>query len=257
LVGRRSRGRLVILVAGAFLVLIGVALVIGGGVVLYLNQGTDREGYAMSAVYQVRSSASAFALWVSPMEITSPYLTWLNHEDIAQTKWVVKAVDPSKEIFVGWAKASDGEDYLWGNSIAYETPSTSWYWNTGPYYAGIEIQSTAVYGNRTWSRSPAEETFWIESAHSNGTLTINWDPIWNSSAGQDMLIVANLDGSSGVKADIQLGFKVPLLVILPYPLILVGSVLCLAGALLVRRTSRRLVSAQPSDMASKNTPATR
>ena len=80
----------------------------GGTAILVLNRGTDKYGYSLSDVYKVETSTYAFALWVNPLRIPS-YLSWMNSKNIAQTKWVVKAVNSSKEIFIGWAKAADGE----------------------------------------------------------------------------------------------------------------------------------------------------
>jgi hypothetical protein len=45
----------------------------------------------------------------------------------------------------------------------------------------------------------------------------------------------DLDGSKGVEADIQLGFKVPILGWLAYLLIPLGVLMCICGIFLVKR----------------------
>jgi hypothetical protein len=207
---------------------------VGGTTILVFNRGTDKDGYSLSDVYRVETSAYAFALWVNPLRISS-YLSWMNPEDIAQTKWVVKAVNSSKEIFIGWANATDGENYL--NGFQYETPP-SWDWSTSPYHASMDIPTTMIYNGGAPSRSPTQEAFWIGSAHSSDSSTLNWDPNWPSKAGRNILILMNADGSSNIAADLQLGFKVPIFGWLPYLLIPLGIVICLGGIFLIRRRKR-------------------
>jgi len=51
-----------------------------------------------------------------------------------------------------------------------------------------------------------------------------------------MIVLMNADGSKEVNADLQLGFKVPILTWLPYILIPLGIVLSISGfALLSKR----------------------
>jgi hypothetical protein len=229
-----QKGKIILLIGVVLLLILGVSSIVSGTVVLVLNRGTDKDGYSLSDVYRVETSTHAFALWVEPLRISS-YLRWINPEDIAQTKWVVKAVDLSKEIFIGWAKAADGENYL--NGFRYETPP-SWHWNTSPYYASIDIPPTVIYNEGAPSKSPTLETFWLESAHSSNSSTINWDPNWSSQAGRNILIIMNADGSNNVEADLQLGFNVPIFGWLPYLLIPLGIVMCLGGIFLIRRRKR-------------------
>ena len=72
------------LVVGILLIVLGSVAIVGGAVVFYFNLGTDTEGYAISPVYKVRSSANAFVLWVMPMKESS--FSWLGEDNIAQTK---------------------------------------------------------------------------------------------------------------------------------------------------------------------------
>lgn len=229
-----KKGKIILLVGIVILLILGISSIVSGTVIVVLNRGTDKDGYSLSDVYKVETSTHAFALWVNPLRIPF-YLSWMNPEDIAQTKWVVKAVNSSKEIFVGWAKAADGDNYL--NGFQYET-LPSWHWSTWPYHASMDIPSTAIYNEGAPSKSPTQEAFWIESAHSSNSSTLNWDPNWPSQAGRKILVVMNADGSNNVEADLQLGFKVPIFSWLPYLLIPLGIVMCLGGIFLIRRRKR-------------------
>jgi len=232
---RGTKKKIAFLLVGILLLLVGIIALTGGAAILYFNTKTDSEGYAISDVYQVRSSANAFAVWVAPKQISSTE-SWLGIDNIAQTKWIVKANDPSQEVFAGWTKATSGEPYLRG--IKFESPDQFWHWITGPYRAEIVIPSTAIQNQGTPSRPPVDESFWIKSTTSSATTTLYWDTVWDSDTGMDILILMNADGSSGVNADLQLGFKVPILGWLPYLLVPAGILFCLGGFLVIRRRKK-------------------
>lgn len=229
--------RIIITVLGVLLLVLGVSSIICGGAILFFNQGTDEGGFALSNTYEVRSSTNAFVLWVAPLQLPS-YLRWMNHEDIVETKWIVEASNPDEELFAGWTREDDGQYYLWG--FTYETP-LSWNWRIAPYSAEIEIPQTAIYGEGVPERPPSEETFWLYSAHSEDTLTLIWDPVWDrEQMGRNILIVMNLDGLSNVEADIQLGFRVPIFSWLHFLLLSLGVVLSISGILLIRRRKQNV-----------------
>ncbi len=146
------------------------------------------------------------------------------------------AVDSGKQVFAGWTEASDGAAYV--DQFRYETPDQGWHWWVDPYYAEIGVPSTKIVHQGAPARAPADESFWIESVVTADTATIYWDPTWEQSAGMKMIVLMNADGSSGVNADLQLGFKVPILTWLPYLLIPLGILLCVVGYLLFRRRKR-------------------
>jgi hypothetical protein len=226
----RRRNRIIFLVVCILLLMLGVSALLGGVVILAFNQGTDEDGFALSNVYEVRSSACAFALWVAPAEIPS-YLSWMGTENIVETKWVVKSADSSKELFVGWTKAADGESYV--QNFSFETPPT-WNWFLWPYSPEINVPSSAVHNTGAPSRPPAEESFWLASDTSSVSVELPWSPVWDVEDGRNILIIMNVDGSSDVEADVQLGFKVPMFGWLPYLLIPVGAVLVIVVVFLFR-----------------------
>jgi len=148
-------------------------------------------------------------------------------------EYIVRSTDPSKELFVGYARASDAGPYL-GQGIMYETP-IDWHWEAEQYYASIEIPSTNITNIAAPPRPPQEETFWLTSAHSNCTAKIYYLPL------DDMytLFIMNQDGSKNVQAELQIGFKVQIFTWLPYLLIPLGLILLLGGAYLILRNRKR------------------
>jgi hypothetical protein len=227
----RRRNRIILLVVCILLLILGLSAILGGVVIFAFNQGTDRDGFALSNVYEVRSSACAFALWVAPAKIPS-YLSWMGTENLVETKWVVESVGSSKELFVGWTKAADGESYV--SSFMFETPP-NWNWFLWPYSPEINVPSSAVHNMGAPSRSPAEEPFWLSSDTSSASVELPWSPVWDIEDDRNILIIMNADGSSDVEADVQLGFKVPMFGWLPYLLIPVGAVLVFVVVFLFRR----------------------
>jgi hypothetical protein len=231
-VGRRKK--VAFIVAAVLLCAFGLIALVGGAYITYLNVGTDAEGYAISQNYPVQTSSSAFALWVAPMRITGAF-SWLGNSNIAATKWIVTTPNIGQEVFVGWAKASDVETYLSG--FSYESPQ-SWQWHTEPYAPEINIPSTTTYNQGIPAVLPAQESFWTKTATTTNSTTIYWNPTWNASNGMKVVVIMNADGSSGVHANIQFGFKVPILSWLPYLLIPLGIVLLALGLLMIKKRKK-------------------
>jgi hypothetical protein len=223
--------KILILIGCIVLLLFGALLIFGGATLLAYNMGTDADGYSQSSIYEVRSDSYAFALWVGSSRFPS-YLTWMSPKDIGQTIWTVEPVNSSEELFVGWAEAADGENYVEG--MMFSTPPV-WHWYVNAYYAEIEIPTSLTHNQGAPTRHPAEETFWIETAQSNETSKITWDAFWEPLEDRKILIIMNADGSRNVEADIQLGFKVPIFGWLAFVLIPVGVILCLIGVLVIRQ----------------------
>jgi len=223
--------RIVILIGCIVLLLFGALLIFGGAALLAYNMGTDADGYSQSSIYEVRSDSYAFALWVAPSRFPS-YLTWMSAKDIGQAMWTVEPVDSSEELFVGWAEAADGENYVEG--MMFSTPPV-WHWYVEAYYAEIEIPTSLTHNQGEPTRPPTEETFWVETAQSNGTSKITWDAFWEPVENRKILIIMNADGTRNVDADIQLGFKAPILGWLPFVLIPVGAIFCLIAVLVIKR----------------------
>jgi hypothetical protein len=246
--------RIAFIAIGVLLTILGLSAIIGGGVLLFLNAGTDPEGYALSESYVIDSSSSAFALWVAPMKYTGTF-SWLGYSNIVAMKWVITSTTPGNEIFAGWAKSSDVGSYV--TSYSYETPYPEWNRHTAPYNPEINITTTKIYNIGSPSRPPAEEDFWMKTATTSSSSAIYWDPYWDLAEGMNIFAVMNTDGSSQVNAEIQLGYKIPILGWLPYLIIPLGIVFLLAGLLVFKRrnqSSPQLQTAQDDSFGSAQLP---
>jgi uncharacterized membrane protein len=215
-----------ILVLGIVIFLFGL-VVIASGISIYIyNQGNDSDGYVYSNVYHVNTSVYAFALYMNQYTIS----TWgfLGAANVAQLKFIVKATDPSRELFTGYATTKEGEPYL--QSFECEIP-TNWHWWAEPYYAEIFINTTTIAGTGAPASLPVAQTFWLAQAHSNSIAEMTYLPLKE----QHIWFIMNQDGSKNVSADIQIAFKSPILTVLPFILIPLGIVFSAVGIYFFRR----------------------
>jgi hypothetical protein len=231
--GKRKK---LLLAAAILLFVFGATAVVAGSSIQVLNMGTDPEGYALSNTYSVRTSTNAFVLVVSPLRVSSTW-NWLYTSGFAQAKWVVAAIDPAKEVFVGWTRAADGEPY--SRHFNFEV-GQDWHYSMRSYNVQIDVPSTSIFSSQgAPTRPPAGESLWLKSSTSKGSATLYYDPVWDTNAGFNMLVVMNADGSSGVNTDIQLGYSMTLLGWLPYVLIPIGALLVILGLMLFKRRNRK------------------
>jgi len=225
----RKRKKNIVLVVILFL--LGFLVLAGGISVFVYNLDTDSEGYVYSNIYQVNTSTYAFTLYMNKFNL-SPW-GFLGPENAAQIKFIVKLTDPSKELFTGYATTSSSEPYL--KSFLNEFP-TYWYWLAEPYYSEIYINTTAVDGVGAPAQLPQTQSFWLTSAHSNNTAVMTYLPLHQ----QHIWFIMNLDGSKNISADIQIAFRSPALMSLPYILIPLGSLMIIGGVFLFRRKKKGL-----------------
>ncbi len=174
---------------------------------------------------------------MSPMRVESFFgrlaQSLFGEENTVQAEGVISPVNSSKTVFAGWAPHTAGENYV--NTMETELP-TYWHWS-GPYSPALTIETTAISGQELSgpSASPAAQTFWLASAHSTSKFNLAFNPVWDTSQGNNYLIITNLDGSKGVAVNITLGYKIPIFNWLGYVLVPVGIIIFACGILLVRK----------------------
>jgi hypothetical protein len=220
---KTSKKRLIL--AGTLLV-IGFFILSAGASILYYNQDTDNEGYVYSNIYHVNTTAYAFTLYMNEYKMST--WGWLGPDNIAQIKYIVTNQNPAKELFTGYATTAHSEPYR--KSFQCEIP-TYWHWIVEPYYAEIYINTTVINGTGKPATLPQTQTFWLASAQSSDTAVMTYLPQHE----QHIWFIMNSDGSQNITADIQIGFKSPILTILPLIFLPVGIIILIAGVLLLRK----------------------
>jgi hypothetical protein len=215
------------------LILAGVLLVIGflilasGASLVYYNQlDTDNEGFVYSNIYHVNTTTYGFIAYMNPYLAST--FGFLGMNNIAQIKYIARNLNPSKELFMGYATTRESEPY--SRSFLHQFP-TFWHWTARPYYTDINITMLATNGTGAPAALPQAQTFWLAEAHSTDTAVMTYVPQQE----QHVWFIMNADGSNNITADIQIGFKSPILSVLPLILIPVGLLLLLIGVLLLRK----------------------
>ncbi len=221
--------KILIIISSILITVLGIAALVSGAVIMYLNTQNDFEGYAVSESYTVDTSANAFVLWVG-----SPVSE-------ARLKWIITSTDSNREIFAGWGAASTVNTYT--RDYQYATPQSGWGYHARAYYAAINISSTHIINQNSPALPPPQESIYLNTVTTSDSTTLYCTPN-NEGDKMGMLVIMNADGSSGVKAEIQLGSRVPMYGWLPYILIPVGIGFLVTGLLIfIRRTKQRPLTA--------------
>lgn len=210
-------GRITMIVVGALLALLGVAILIGGVAVAVIDNTRDRDGYLMSAPGQLTSSG--YAVTVSALQVSS-YGGWAIDTQSTAGTARISAFGTDGPVFIGIGPSDKVAAYLAGvKHDVLEDISTS------PFRATY----VPVAGGAPPSR-PADQTFW--AARSTGTdeqqvLT------WATQPGDWSVVMMNADGSAQVDAAISVGATVPIMHTIAVGLLIGGVALFLIGLGLV------------------------
>ena len=240
-------GKVVALVIGCLIALIGAALLIGTGALTWAHATQrDDDGYFTS--HRVRIETVTAAVRSQTIDLGSDkrpdQWPWADR-DLATVRLQATARE-GEQIFIGIAHTSDLDTYLTG--IAHdEVTEISW-------SDGDEVKYRRADGAAT-APPPTAQTFWAASAEGEGRQTLTWDV----EGGNWSILVMNPDGSANVAADVSVGVKVHALVGLMIGLG-VGSVVLLgaAAALIVFATRRPAAAAvviapvEPLSVASRS-----
>jgi hypothetical protein len=213
-----SAGKVVLLVFGIIIVLIGLGLTTGGGGALWANAAlTDDEGYFTTKTLQIDRSSHAVASEPTDVDVGS-WWVW-DWGDLATFKVEASNDDPSKNVFVGVADEGDLRDYL--RDVDYDEVTD------------LEIRPDRLeYRNRPGSSEPAAPTtreFWLESVHGSGTQILEWE----LQSGSWSLVLMNEDGSADLDLSVVLGVKIPWLVGAAVGVLVGGIVALLLGVLMI------------------------
>src|SRR4051794_40574026 len=170
---RRRAARVVARVVGTLLLVLGVALVAGGGLLLWAH-GVDRsDGFVTSP--EDRFTTSTHALVSERIDLTTG-TDWLPVE-AALGDARVQVTPRGDDVFVGIARVDDAAAYLGGVSrteveaLGFDSP------------LGNDDQRP---GGEP-SGPPAEQDFWIAQATGTGELQVTWP----ATEGDWMFVIMN------------------------------------------------------------------
>ena len=231
---RKTDGlRIVLLVLGGIGLLVALGLFVGGGALFWVNTSlTDSQGFIATESEQLTVDSYAIVFQhidIDVGEVVGRWGVWRpSPGDFVTIKIAVSSNEPSKNIFVGIAEASDAAQYL--NNVTYDEITR---FSVSPSRAAeIEYQTHPGGGIPS---DPTTQTFWRVSKHGPGTQTLEWSP----EAGSYWIALMNEDGSAGVDLTTNLGARIPLLSIVGSILLAAGVIALIIGGVMVYFGVRR------------------
>jgi hypothetical protein len=209
--------RIVLLVIGSLVSLIGGALLVGG-TVLGWALATQRDDAGFFTTTEERFATDSYALTSDDLDLGDPGPDdWWADRELATVRLDVDAAGPG-DVFVGIAPDEDVERFL-ADVPHDEVTSVSY----RPFEA--EYRREHVGGGQEPS-PPGDEAFWVASTTGTGRQSLEWDV----EPGTWAIVVMNADAGRGVVADIEFGVRVEYLVPVAIGLVVAGIVLLGLGA---------------------------
>jgi hypothetical protein len=218
-------GRIVMIVVGAILALIGIGLLAGGGAGLFAY-GTQRtDGYFQTGA--VRLATATYAVTSDRVDLQS---------EPGDDDWLIDrgalgsirlTVDPGRSgtpVFAGIAPSADVAAYL--NGVSHDV------------IRDFELSPDRVEFRRVTGEStpapPGQQSFWVAqvTAEQQSQLT------WEVESGDWTVVLMNADASRGVDVDARIGIKVDWLLPALIGLLALGLVLLAGGTVLIIVASR-------------------
>jgi len=212
-----SAGRVILIVLGSIGVLFGLALLAGGGFLLWADRTQREDGYLTTPTE--RFATPTYGLTRTRLEVDTDGAGWvLNDSWFGKIR--IRGESPgAKTLFMGIGPEADVAKYL--GTVAHANVEDI---DFDPFRVTyLPVTGGAPQG------PPTEQGFWAASASGVGTQTLTWkvrDGDWS-------VVVMNADGSPGVDANVSAGAEAPFLSPLGWSLLGGGFVLLLVSVGLI------------------------
>lgn len=218
--------KIVAIVIGGLLALIGLGLALGGGAILAIF-GSD--GTFESGSQSLSTPTTALVSSVANIDGTGEVADVVGNPEVRLS---VTARRPGERLFLGVGRASDVERYLARAPI--EEVSDI---EVDPF----ELSDRRVRPGSELPAPPASQRFWVTQASGRGAATLRW----KVEDGDYRLVLMNASGRRDVQADGTVAVEIPHLPTVGWVLLGVGVLLLvggvaaiiLAGVSLARRPS--------------------
>jgi hypothetical protein len=187
---RHSGGQIAAIVTGSIAGILAVLALVAGGLLLWGDSKTDRDGYLSTGSDPYSTSTHAIATEDLELDEDVPGVV----EDLYGKIRLRVAPHGDKPVFVGIARTDDVSRYLARSAHATLTDV-----NYDPFKPTYRTA-----GGTRRPAAPADQTFWVASTHGPGTQTLTWDV----KQGNWSVVVMNADASAGVNAGVSAGARV-------------------------------------------------
>jgi hypothetical protein len=224
-----SAGKILLLIFGVIILLISMALIAGGGTLLWVNSKyVSSAGYLASDTLHIERDS--YAVVAGPIELDETALRILGTIGVITTfEFEGKNNNPSKQIFMGVADEVELEDYL--DNVDYdEIDNIGFGWDLD--FDRITYINHPGYDEPSL---PASESIWSVSVVGSASETL----VWETRAGSYSVVAMNDDGSKDVDVDIVFKAKIPSLAGFGVGLLVSGIVLLAVAILMIVLAVRR------------------
>ncbi len=218
-------GKIVALIAGILILLIGLALLVPGAV-LWGIYGTQRDddGFFTTSGRTLSSNGSALVTPDIDLDLGPVGGNWMPIGDSAAIR--LEATSSGDEpLFIGIGSSAEVARYLDG--VDYDEVTDFGWGMHSVRYRHIDGATPAT--------PPGEQDFWAGSEEGSGTVTLDWDV----EDGNWTAVVMNVDGSAPVRAEVSVGGRFDILLPIAIGLTVAGVVLLGLGILLIVLGARR------------------
>ena len=235
-----STKRILLVVFGSLIALIGLGLTIAGtvGVIAYAT-GRDSDGFFTTSTERFATPRYALVSEEADLGVDEDPAGPGSLGDLARIRVRAEALT-GQPIFVGIGPRDDVERYLAG--VAYDEVSDV-------DFDPIHATYTPHPGNAR-PAPPDQQTFWAARAAGPGQRSLEWD----LEGGQWNLVVMNAEPSVPVVADLQLGVKIKVLLPVAIGLLAGGVVILAIGIVMIVFGARRRRGGEPPAPAQGEAP---
>jgi len=225
-----SAGKVIVLVVGSLVLLVGVALLIGGGAIVGVDRGfTDASGFLTAPSAELARDTYAIT---GRILVEDDWIWW--YQTPARARVTMTGAGST---FLGIGTRADVEAYLADIS-----------------YAEIEDLDFDDYRHdRVWATTyrdvvgtsdptaPGDQTFWVASASGEGTQTLDW----TIEAGDWVFVAMNAEATRGIELEGTVGVEAPWLLGLGIAVLAVGLFLVAVGLVLILVIARHSRTGAP------------
>jgi hypothetical protein len=218
-----SAGRIVLIVLGSIGVLFGLAVMAGGGFLLWADRTQREDGYLTTPTE--RFATPTYALTRTRLTVDTQGPGWILNDNWFGKVRIRGESPGSKTLFMGIGPQAEVARYL--ATVAHADVQDI---DFDPFRATY----LSVTGGAPRA-PPTEQHFWEASASGVGTQTLTWkvrDGDWS-------VVLMNADGSRGVAADIDLGAKLSFLLWVAIGLLIGGALVTGGSTALIVLAARR------------------
>ena len=218
-----SAGRVVLIVLGAIGVLFGLAVLAGGGFLLWVDRTQREDGYLTTP--SERFSTPTYALTRTRLDVGTNGADWvLNDNWFGKVR--IRGESPgANTLFIGIGPEAAVAKYL--ASVSHASVQDV-------EFDPFRVTYHQVAGGAPQG-PPTNQHFWAASASGVGTQTLTWkvrDGDWT-------VVLMNADGSRGVDADIDLGAKLSFVLWVAIGLLIGGALVVVGSTALIVLAARR------------------